>query len=350
VSGQTIRVLFLSDTHLGLDLPTRPRVMRRRRGPEFFAGFERALAPALAGDADLVVHGGDLFYRSQVPPVLVERAFAPLRRVADTGVPVVVVPGNHERSRIPHAERIRHPRIHVCDRPRTVALEVRGLRVALAGFPFVRHGVRDGFTAIVESTRWRDLSADVRLLCLHQCVEGARVGAWNYTFRNGDDVIRGADLPRGFAATLAGHVHRAQVLTRDLAGRRLATPVFYAGSVERTSFAERGETKGCLRLELEADGTHRGRVRRVAFRALPTRPMVQLELSSSQLDGPGLRAALGDLLARQHPDAVVRLKLVGGLPVGSDAVLRAAALRALAPATLNVSVRWTGDPMFRIDT
>jgi len=285
-----------------------------------------------------------------VPPALVERAFAPLRRVADAGVSVVIVPGNHERSHIPHAERIRHPRIHVFDRPRTLALEVRGLRVALAGFPFVRHGLRDGFPAIVESTRWRDLYADVRLLCLHQCVEGASVGAWNYTFRDGDDVIRGADLPRGFAATLAGHVHRCQVLTRDLAGRRLATPVFYAGSVERTSFAERDEAKGCLRLELEPDGTGCGRVRRVAFRALPTRPMVQIELCSSQLEGPGLRSALGDLLARQHPDAVVRLKLVGRLPLGSDAVLRAAALRALAPATLNVSVRWTGDPTFRIDT
>ena len=32
-----------------VDLPQRPRVERRRRGPDFFANFERALAPALAG-------------------------------------------------------------------------------------------------------------------------------------------------------------------------------------------------------------------------------------------------------------------------------------------------------------
>ncbi len=60
VSSAVARVLFVSDTHLGFDLPARPRVERRRRGPDFFANFERALAPALRGEADLVVHGGDL--------------------------------------------------------------------------------------------------------------------------------------------------------------------------------------------------------------------------------------------------------------------------------------------------
>ncbi len=41
-----IRILFVSDTHLGFDLPRKPRVKRRRRGPDFFENFERALEPA----------------------------------------------------------------------------------------------------------------------------------------------------------------------------------------------------------------------------------------------------------------------------------------------------------------
>jgi len=45
-----IRVLLLADTHLGFDLPSRPRVDRRRRGPDFFANTRRALGPALAGE------------------------------------------------------------------------------------------------------------------------------------------------------------------------------------------------------------------------------------------------------------------------------------------------------------
>ena len=42
---------------------------------------------------------------------------------------------------------------------------------------------------------------------------------------------------------LAGHIHRHQVLTQDLGGRPLGAPVFYPGSVERTAFAEEGESK-----------------------------------------------------------------------------------------------------------
>jgi hypothetical protein len=41
-----IPILLLADTHLGFDLPFRPRIKRRRRGPDFFANFERALMPA----------------------------------------------------------------------------------------------------------------------------------------------------------------------------------------------------------------------------------------------------------------------------------------------------------------
>jgi len=62
-AGALMRVLFVADTHLGFDLPARPRVDRRRRGPDFFACFVRALEPALRGEADVVVHGGDLLYR-----------------------------------------------------------------------------------------------------------------------------------------------------------------------------------------------------------------------------------------------------------------------------------------------
>ena len=343
-----VRVLFLSDTHLGLDLPQRPRVTRRRRGPEFFAGLEQALAPALRGGVDLVVHGGDVFFSSRVPPALVERAFAPLEAVADQGVPVCIVPGNHERSRIPYPPLVTHPGIHVFDRPRTFDLDLGGVRVAVAGFPFVRRGLRGSFGALVESTGGRAFAADVRLLCLHQCVEGATVGPRGYVFREGDDVIEGRDLPGDFAAVLAGHVHRHQVLTRDLRGRELPTPVLYAGSTERTSFAERDETKGYLLVDVEGGASGRGRLRAVEFREIPTRPMVQLDLGADRVDGAFLVRTLPSLLRAHPPDAIVRLK-VHGRPL-PDAGLRVRAVRSVIPPTMNVSVRWTGDPAWRLDT
>ena len=182
---------------------------------------------------DLVVHGGDLFHRPRVPPCLVYQAFEPLKRVADRGVPVFVVPGNHERSRLPHGHLAAHARIHIFDRPRAYQVTVRGRRVVLAGFPYERRDVRTGFATLVEKARWREAEADVCLLCVHHCLEGATVGPADYTFRGASDVIRGRDIPRGFAAVLSGHIHRYQVLTSDLSGRSLAAPVLYPGSVER---------------------------------------------------------------------------------------------------------------------
>lgn len=82
-----VRILFLADTHLGFDMPFKPRIKRRRRGPDFFAGFEQALKPAFQKKVDCVVHGGDLFYRSKVPAGLVSLAFEPLIRVASLGYP-----------------------------------------------------------------------------------------------------------------------------------------------------------------------------------------------------------------------------------------------------------------------
>src|SRR5690242_14544472 len=245
-----IRILLVADTHLGFDLPVRPRVERRRRGHDFLANYATALRPALAGEVDLVVHGGDVFNRSRPLPSLAYQAFEPLTRVADRGVPVIIVPGNHERGRLPHLRFAKHPGIHVFDEPRTFVAEVRGVRVALAGFPSERDAVRARFVELLEATRWRDIAADVRLLCLHQCVEGSTVGPGNYTFTTAADVIRCADIPSGFEAVLSGHIHRHQILTHDRRGHLLGAPVLYPGSIERTSVAEADEEKGFLVVEL----------------------------------------------------------------------------------------------------
>ena len=70
-----VRVVVFSDTHLGFDYPIRPRVERRRRGPDFFASFQRVLDYAVETRADLLLHSGDFFFRSKVSPAIVDRAY-----------------------------------------------------------------------------------------------------------------------------------------------------------------------------------------------------------------------------------------------------------------------------------
>jgi exonuclease SbcD len=310
-----MRVLFVSDTHLGLDMPARPRVARRRRGDDFFQNFERVLDAVRTCEVDVVVHGGDLLYRSRVPAWLAEAALAPLKRVASAGVPVLLVLGNHERARLPYPLLALHERLHVFDRPRTVVLAARGVRAAFIGFPYT-DGIRRRFPEMLAAATRETAAADVRVLCLHQCIEGATCGPGNFTFRFGADVIRTADLPRDVAVTLSGHIHRHQVLRR--AGR---PPVVYAGSIERTSFAEAPETKGYVVLELTRSG-----LGSFEFAPLPARPMVTRVLSFGDDETADAHARVAAAIESTPSDAVVQLRIMGTVP----AMLTAEALRAMA--------------------
>ncbi len=353
-----MRVLFVSDTHLGLDLPARPRVIRRRRGDDFFQNFERALEAARSGDIDVVVHGGDLLYRSRVPAWLVEAALAPLKRLASSGVPVLLVPGNHERGQLPCPLLALHDGLYIFDRPRTIALEARGVRVAFIGFPYTPD-IRRRFPHVLAAAacdsrpappplapdgdgRWRGpavaasterdaaKAGDVRVLCVHQCIEGATCGPGNYTFRFAPDVIRAADLPRDVAVTLSGHIHRHQVLRP--AHR---SPVIYAGSIERTSFAEAPETKGYVVLEFTKSGFCG-----FQFRALPARPMVTRTISLGGASPSQVHARVAAAIETTPYDAVVRLRVADAIPPA----LTAAMLRSLAGAR-NVTLAPPAQPL-----
>ncbi|NIQ38626.1 MAG: hypothetical protein GTN81_08550, partial [Proteobacteria bacterium] len=331
-----IRILFLADTHLGIDLPLHPRVNRRRRGVDFFQNFNRALGPALNGEVDLVVHGGDLFYRSRIPTVHVTETFKPLLKVAERGTPIFIVPGNHERSKIPDSLFVRHPNIHVFDKPRTFLLEAKGAAISLSGFPYFRDGVRYHFKTLVDQTGHGQTKTDIALLCMHHIVEGAKVGPQDYTFKYAPDVIQGNDLPEGFAAVLAGHIHRAQTLTTDLSGNTLASPVLYPGSIERTSFAERYERKGYLVVHAVPSEKRGGSIVSRSFVDLPTRPMYAITLDVDGLDREALRSTLTGIISGLDSDGVVRIKVRGAISNDLLPMLHAEHLRSLAPPTMNI--------------
>jgi DNA repair exonuclease SbcCD nuclease subunit len=204
--------------------------------------------------------------------------------------------------------------LHLFDRPRSIVLEARGVRVAFLGFPYA-WDVRRRFPGLLAAAARDAARADVRVLCVHQCVEGATCGPGHYTFRDGADVIRAADLPRDVVVTLSGHIHRHQVLRPP--GR---TPVIYAGSVERTSFAEAGEPKGFVVLELTRAG-----LGGVEFRPLPARPMMTRSVGCDDVDTAGAHARIAAAVASTPEDAVVRLRISGTVP----STLTAAALRTL---------------------
>lgn len=261
-----MRIVFFSDTHLGLDLPVRPRVMRRARGEDHFENFERVLAFAERERVDLVLHGGDLFFRSRVPPAIVDRVYERLARFVASGIPLGIIAGNHERSTLPPSLLLRQPGLHVFQEARTQAFDLSGGRVAVTGVPFVGDA-----TAFVDAVSHAGaLRADAHLLLAHEAFAGAAVEG--FVFGDRADTVRPHALPDRFDAVLSGHIHRHQVLWhRRGSGARL--PIAYAGSTERTGEAERYEVKGFLELTLTPGAATRGRLR---FHPLPTRPLPPL--------------------------------------------------------------------------
>lgn len=333
-----VKLLFIADTHLGFDFPFRPRIQRRRRGDDFFANYRRALEPAFSGTVDAVIHGGDLFYRSRVPAQLVDMVFSPLKEIADKGIPIYIVPGNHERARIPHKILSLHPLIHIFSSPQAFVFEKKGFRLALAGFPYWNDSIRARFPEILNKTDWKQTLAgcDAGVLCVHHCFEGATVGPSNYTFRSNSDVIRVRDIPPQFSAVLSGHIHRSQVLTQDLKGQHLVTPVLYPGAIERTSLAERDEKKGYFMVTLSSRRKAKGPHICWDFVELPTRPMIKLELSAHGLDPQTFRSLLQQKLAALSTDSVVSIKVEEPIPEECLPVLKASSLRNLTPPQMNV--------------
>jgi DNA repair exonuclease SbcCD nuclease subunit len=263
-------------------------------------------------------------------------AFEPLIRVAETGIPLYLVPGNHERSNIPSGLFTRHPNIHIFKTPQTFLLNIHGLKVSLSGFPYVRNNVRQHFPEILNQTGWNASHSHLKILCLHHCVEGATVGPANYTFRYAADVVRANDIPREFTVVLCGHIHRHQVLLHNLKGERLGAPIFFSGSLERTSFAEMREAKGFVLIQIHLHRHPATSEVEWVFHELPTRPMVQLHLPSHGLNEHDLMAWFKNRINTLPANSVVKLVRDGKSGVTPPHMLSARQLRAITPPQMIV--------------
>ena len=90
-----LRIIHTADVHLGArhdDLGEQASAQRERQ----FAAFTAAIDLALAEKVDLFLIAGDLFDSNVQPRRSVERVAAQLKRLADSKVRTVVIPGTHD--------------------------------------------------------------------------------------------------------------------------------------------------------------------------------------------------------------------------------------------------------------
>ena len=332
---RTIKILLFADTHLGFDYPIRTRIERRRRGYDFFSNFDYILQYAIDNKIDIVVHGGDLFFRTKIPGRIVSMVYERLLKFAEHGIPIFIVPGNHESSRLPESLLTQHPNIYIFSKAETYTLNIKGVRVSLSGFPFVRHNIRDKFNSIINKLNDNSTPADIKLLCMHQAVEGAQVGPSNFTFRNCEDVIRIEDLPLYYNCILSGHIHRMQILPKDFINTNRIPPLIYPGSIERTSFAEKDEEKGFFKINFYNDGEV-WNLDKLKFVKLPARPMVDLNFYCDSTNDRIIKMQLKSLLLKIDSNAIVRINCSNE---NIKKFLTSKLLREIAPKSMNVYLK-----------
>jgi len=273
---------------------------------------------------DALVHGGDVFFRSKIPIPIIQKTYEPLLPVLERGIKMFFVPGNHERSRLPASPIFHHKNFHLFDRPRSFSFDMNGLKTTWGGFPNIRHQVQKDFPAHLAQIGFESESTALQILCIHQSIEDAVVGAQNYTFRKGPDVVGRDQFPDYLDLVLSGHIHRQQILRS-----RTGTPIIYSGSIERTSFAERLETKGFFILNLSKDEIN------WEFRPLPARSMHEMTLASNQLDRQNLIKVILEQSEKIPDDAIFRIR--SGVEKQLE-ILKIADLRKVLPESMNIEL------------
>jgi DNA repair protein SbcD/Mre11 len=327
--GVDLKFIHTADTHLGFEvIRTAPAddAGRKRRAQSVFDNFMAVVQHALSVEAVLFIHSGDLFNKYYIPRDKLDELISPFDSLSKAGVPVVIIPGNHERSEFPfdlfHGMR----GIHVLDRPKSLCLSLNGYSVGIAGFPFIKENARRKFLSALDATEYAGLRSDFNILITHQAFDEALVGPVGFRFRAGrPDTVSRDTVPLDFEYIAAGHIHRYQILPHPHKPR---LGFVYPGSTQRMSFAELDEDKGFIEGEVVDNHVE------TRFLPLPAWDMEIVEIEAAGRTSKEIEDTIRDRFRRFNQDLVIRFNLVGGSTAGDYPEINFHRLRVEMPGVL----------------
>lgn len=320
-----IKVLHLSDIHLGSGFAhghTNPATGLNTRLEDFIASLRRCIDRACQEPADAVLFGGDAFPDTTQAPYIQEAFAREFRRLADAGVPAVLLVGNHDQ----HSQgtggdslciyrTLAVPGFIVGDRLATHVIPTANGDLQVVTLPWltrstlltrpeteglsleaIHHLIIQRLAPALEG-EIRNLDPHLPTILLgHLMADRATLGAEKFLA-----VGRGFSVPLSlllrpeFDYVALGHVHKHQNLNPAN-----NPPIVYPGSIERVDFSEEKEAKGYVWLEIA-----KGRVD-WQFCPLPARPFLTLELDVSEEENPQT-ALLAAINQAKIDGAVARL-------------------------------------------
>ena len=324
---EPISLLHLADIHIGIENYGRldGQSGLNSRVVDFLRRLSQVIDLALEREVDVCIFAGDA-YKNQRPNPTFQREFCRrMKRLADAGVPIILLVGNHDMATADRAASsldifgvFDMPGVIVADREEVYQITCRRgqpLQVATMPYPqrsrlLAQREFRNMTLDDLDLELGRilhenlvDLAGQVKenpdipaVLTAHVSVSEAKQGSEQSVMIGRDVVVLKsllADSAWDYVAL--GHIHKHQELNR---GEQ--PPIVYPGSLERIDFGEEGERKGFVMVQLE-----RGRA---AWEFIPVeaRRFVTIRLDVTQSEDPML-----DILdeLEQHPvdGAVVRV-------------------------------------------
>ncbi len=319
-----IRLLHFADLHIGMENYGRLDAATGVNGRvlDFLRRFDELIDYGLERDVDLALFTGDAF-KTRNPTPTYQRAFARrVKRLADAGVPVILLVGNHDLPTmtqrassidifstldVPNVIVGRDERVHTIETkhgPLQVAMVPYPVRQRLLAYDEYRglsiealdQAMREIVTENIQALK-ETLDPDMpAVLAAHLSVSGAVYGSERSVMVGRDAVIfKSALADPAWDYVALGHVHRHQSINEDA-----HPPVVYAGSLERIDFGEEKEAKGFCWVELsrgETDWT---------FVEAQARPFVTVRVDVRESASP-LMTLEQAIAAQDVKGAVVRL-------------------------------------------
>lgn len=324
-----MKLLHTADIHLGTTTYGRidPETGLNTRLIDFRQSFEFMVERALEEEVDAFIFAGDA-YRTPDPTPTQQRIFAEcLHPVAEAGIPIVMVVGNHDHpvsfgkaSSIDIFNYVAGE-VHLFRRPNRAVIETKSGPLQVMALPWpirslilskeehrtkspdeVRDFIQEKYVEVLQAAT-RDMDADVpAVLVGHLTVQGAEMaGSERTSLVAHEPVFTPGQLALSpFDYVALGHIHRHQDRHPEA-----TPPVVYSGSIERVSFKESDDPKGFVLIDIETDGAAKQTT--YEFVETPARPYVSISVDAREAEQP-TEHIIRAIERRDVTDAIVRVR------------------------------------------
>jgi len=290
-----MRFAHFSDTHLGYSSYRKLTADGyNQREEDVRDSFVRVIDKIIELKPDFCIHSGDLFDSPRPSNRNIALVLKEFHRLANSGIPTVVIAGNHET---PKVKQLGHifgileffPAIHSVYTGEYKVIRLNG--VAIHAIP--QCVSVEAFERELERlTPERDVKYNV--LTVHAAIKGIP------EFSRGDfnELFVDEKYFETFHWIALGHYHNHALVSPNAA---------YAGSTERFSFAEAAQPKGFVLVDLEK--------RAHTFVQIPVREMVEITIDPSRLSTTDLNTEIETLCETLSPEGkIVKFKIQGFEP------------------------------------